>query len=616
MTNKSRQTESKDSEKDQVQEIPGMDLDTKYSAKKPILPEGTEKLQKEMEKAKKEFDRIKAVVVKKYPFVQAIGIIAPQAAKLFIEDELGEGIPAEELGKLQKKTHLYIVIPEDKFKEIPKIKKELISEIDKLKKDVWLYLKTPVDIWEACLDSKFELVSAIGMSYPLHDKGILEALRVAEIHKALVLQKFDKYVVSYVIAGSIVRGDTIKESDVDSFIIINDTDVKRMPRLELKERLRSMILQYISEATALAGSKKNILNVQVYLLTDFWESVKDAHPVMFTFIRDGIPLYDRGTFLPWKALLKMGRLKPSPEAIDMFMSMGDKAVKRAKQALIDILIHDIYWSITTPSQALLMLYGLAPPTPKQTASDMKKIFVDKEKMLEKKYITILENIIQAYKDFEHEKLKEIKGAELDKMLQDTEDYLKRLQELRKQIEKRTQEKTIEQIHKDIFNLLEAISGKKTQTEAVSAFEALVKQGKLTQNHLKILREVITAKAEFKRGKLDSRKVDEARKNASILINDLIDYSQRSDMVSMEKGRMRLRYQKDGKHAVAELLHCNGVSFLFVDGKIRKITTTVSDSDMKEVSECVEQQKLSKSLEINPRVFELVKKELGDFEIII
>ncbi|MEK6897529.1 MAG: hypothetical protein AABW93_03295, partial [Nanoarchaeota archaeon] len=398
--------------------------------------------------------------------------------------------------------------------------------------------------------------------------------------------------------------------------IINDTDVKRMPRLELKERLRSMILQYISEATALAGSKKNILNVQVYLLTDFWESVKDAHPVMFTFIRDGIPLYDRGTFLPWKALLKMGRLKPSPEAIDMFMSMGDKAVKRAKQALLDILIHDIYWSITTPSQALLMLYGLAPPTPKQTASDMKKIFVDKEKMLEKKYITILENIIQAYKDFEHEKLKEIKGAELDKMLQDTEDYLKRLQELRKQIEKRTQEKTIEQIHKDIFNLLEAISGKKTQTEAVSAFEALVKQGKLTQNHLKILREVITAKAEFKRGKLDSRKVDEARKNASILINDLIDYSQRSDMVSMEKGRMRLRYQKDGKHAVAELLHCNGVSFLFVDGKIRKITTTVSDSDMKEVSECVEQQKLSKSLEINPRVFELVKKELGDFEIII
>ncbi|MEK6840717.1 MAG: nucleotidyltransferase domain-containing protein [Nanoarchaeota archaeon] len=619
MSNKAKQRESKESRrgnKDEIQEIPGMDLDTKYSAKKPILPEGTEKLQKEMEKTKKEFDKIKALIVKKYPFIQAIGIIAPQAVKMFIEDELGENVPAEESEKLQKKNHLYVIVPEEKFKEIPKIKKEMISEIDKIKKDVWIYLKTSVDIWEACLDSKFDLVSAIGMSYPLYDKGILEALRVAEIHKALVLQKFDKYVVSYVIAGSMVRGDTVKESDIDSFIVINDTDVKRMPRLELKERLRGMILQYISEAVALAGSKKNLLNVQVYLLTDFWESVKDANPVMFTFIRDGVPLYDRGTFLPWKALLKMGRLKPSPEAIDMFMSMGDKSVKRAKQALLDILVHDIYWSITTPSQALLMLYGLAPPTPKQTANDMKKIFVDKEKMLEKKYITILENIIQAYKDFEHEKLKEISGADLDKMLKDTEDYLKRLEELRKQIEKRAQEKTIEQIHKDIFNLLEAISGKKTRTEIVSAFEELVKQGKFTQNHTKILRDVIAAKTEFKKGKLDSRKVDEARKNASILINDLIDYSQRADLMGMEKGRMRLRYHKDGKPEAAELLNCSGASFLFFEGKIRKITNTIADSDDKEVSAYVEHQKLSKSLEINPRIFELVKKELGDFEIII
>ena len=137
--------------------------------------------------------------------------------------------------------------------------------------------------------------------------------------------------------------------------------LKRMPRLELKERLRSMIVgQYASEAIALAGVKKNILNVQVYLLTDFWESVKDAHPVIFTFIRDGVPLYDKGTFLPWKALLKMGKLKPSPEAIDMFMSMGDKTVKRAKATLLDILVHDIYWGVMTPSQALLMLYGLPP----------------------------------------------------------------------------------------------------------------------------------------------------------------------------------------------------------------------------------------------------------------
>jgi predicted nucleotidyltransferase/uncharacterized protein (UPF0332 family) len=607
---------AKDNKPEENLNIPGMELNNQYSSKKAPLPEDSGKMKKELEKTKKELEKLKIFIIKKYPFIQAIGILPPQSIKNFVEEEIGEDISQEELQKIQKKVHIYIIVPEDKFKEIPKIKKEIVSEIDRTKQNVWVYIKTPVDVWEACLDSKFDLVGAIGMSFPLHDRGILSSLRVAEIHKSLVLQKFDKYVVSYVIAGSLVRGDVTKESDVDSFIIINDTDVKKMPRLELKERLKGMIYQYVAEATALAGVKKNVLNVQIYLLTDFWESVKDAHPVMFTFIRDGVPLYDKGTFLPWKALLKMGRLKPSPEAIDMFMSMGDKTIKRAKATLLDILVHDIYWGIMTPSQALLMLYGLPPPTPKQTASEMKKIFFDKEKMLEKKYLNILEKVVSIYKDFEHEKIKEIKGAELDKLLRDTDDYLKRLKELRKQIEKRSQEKTIEQIHKDIFGLLEAILGKKAQATTVSEFEGLVKKGKFTQQHFRILKDVIKAKSEFKKGKLNAHKVDNARKNASILINDLIDYSQRSDLISLEKGRMRLRYKKDGKDMTAELLHCNRISFLFMGENVKRITDKIENSSMKEVSACVGQQKSEKGLKVNPRVFDLVKNELGNFEIVL
>jgi len=294
-----------------------MNLNNKYSDKLPEIPETGN--QKEMEKVKKELDKLKNFIIKKYPFTQAIGVLPPVSIKMFIEEE---EVPKE----TEKHMHVYMIVPEEKFKEIPKIKEEVVKQIEAMKEKIWLHVKTPIDIWEVCLDSKFNLASAIGMSLPLYDKGILGALRVAEIHKSLVLQKFEKYVVSYVVGGSLVRGEAIKTSDVDVFIVINDTDVKRMPRLELKERLRGIIYQYVSEATALAGVK-NKLEPQIYLLTDFWESVKDAHPVIFTFIRDGIPIYDRGTFMPWKALLKMGKLKPSPEAIDMFMSMGDKTVK-------------------------------------------------------------------------------------------------------------------------------------------------------------------------------------------------------------------------------------------------------------------------------------------------
>jgi len=603
-------------EESQTNKIPGMDLNNNYSAKPPIMPDSSIKAQRDLEKTKKDLEKIKGVIVKKYPFIQAIGILPPQSISILAEEELGS-VPDEEFKKIQKKIHLYIIVPESKFKEIPKIKKEIVDEIDKAKQNVWVYVKTPVDVWESCLDSKFDLVNAIGMSFPLHDKGILASLRVASIHKSLVLQKFDKYVVSYVLAGSLVRDEATKDSDVDVFVIINDTDVKRMPRLELKERLRGMIHQYIGEATALAGVKKNALNVQIYLLTDFWESVKDAHPVMFTFIRDGVPLYDKGTFLPWKALLKMGRLKPSPEAIDMFMSMGDKTVKRAKATLLDILVHDIYWGVLTPSQALLMLYGLPPPTPKQTMTEMKRIFVDKEKMLEKKYSTILEKIVGIYKDYEHEKIKEIKGAELDKLLKDMEDYLKRLKELRKQIEKRSQEKTLEQLYGDILGLLEAILGKKSKTVLVSEFEGLIKSGKLTMHHSRILNEVIKARADFKKGKLPSHKVEETRKNAAILINDLIDYSQRNDFLSTEKGRMRLRHKdKSGGGEIVEVLHCSGVSFLFMNNVVKKITNKVELSDMNEVSRTIEAQRSQKDIEVDSRVFDLIEKEIGNFEIVL
>ena len=261
MSNSNKSKESVQTE----QNIPGMEIDNKYSSKKSVIPESSEKLKKEMDKTKKELEKLKSFIIKKYPFTQSISILPPQSIQLFIEEE---EVPKE----TEKYIQLYVVIPEEKFKEIPKIKKELIKQIESLQKNlkqkIWLQIKTPIDIWEICLDSKFELFSAISMSLPLYDKAFLSALRVSEIHKSLVLQKFEKYVVSYVIAGSLVRGDAVKSSDVDVFVIINDTDVKRMPRLELKERLRSLIYERIGQAESLAGVKY-VLSVQVYLLTDF-----------------------------------------------------------------------------------------------------------------------------------------------------------------------------------------------------------------------------------------------------------------------------------------------------------------------------------------------------------
>ena len=235
------------------------------------------------------------------------------------------------------------------------------------------------------------------------------------------------------------RGE--KSNDIDIYIVIDDTDVKKMPRAELKDKLRAIIIGMGFDAARITGVKKQF-HVQTYILTDFWDSVKDANPVIYTFLRDGVPLYDRGVFMPWKLLLQMGRIKPSPEAIDMSMDIGEKLIQRAKQKLLSILGEDLYYAVLNPAQAALMLYGLPPATPKETIQLLDDIFVKKEKMLEKKYVDILEKIRKAYKEVEHGKVTSITGKEIDDLLNSADDYLKRVKELFKQIEEKAEKEGI------------------------------------------------------------------------------------------------------------------------------------------------------------------------------
>lgn len=597
--------EKKKSEDNLANEV--KDMKTDYNAKK-IPGEIPEEVRKEMDKTREKLEKFKKEILKKYNFTLAIGIIPPQASAK-IEEE--EEVP-EEHAKT-KPIHLMVIIPEDNFKEIQKIKAELVKLSEGMKPKVWIHVKTPVDVFNYALDSKYDMLSAVAMSFPLFDKGLLGALRVAEIHKSLCMRKFEKYVASYVIGGSLVRGTSTKTSDVDVFVVIDDTDVKRMPRLELKEKLRSIIYSYVVEASELAGVK-NKLSPQVYLLTDFWESVKDAHPVIFTFIRDGIPLYDRGTFLPWKLLLKMGKVKPSPEAIDMFMSMGDKMTQTVKNRLLDIVIGDIYWGVSTPSQALLMLYGLPPPNVYELVEQVRKIFVEKEKLLEPKYADILDEIcIKYYKGYEHEKVKEVSGKEVDKLLKDAEDYMKRLKELRVQIEKRNQEKTVDQFYTDVFQLLGGMFGKKPEAKLISDFEeSFIKKGRLPENYLHILKDIVRAKEQFKKGKLAKHEVEDSRKNASMLINHLIEFNQRCELVSLSKTRVRLK-TKDKRY---ELVLAGGEAFLIDEGNISKITGRLENSSSQELTNALAKQEKTSEIKLDSKVFDVLKKHLGEFEIIM
>ncbi len=561
------------------------------------------------EKLKESFEDFKKKLVKKFPFTTFLSILPAPAFKLFEEDE---GLLPEEIAK--KPIHMVMLIPEDEFKNIPKkIKPEILKLVKESKQELWVHIKTEVDLWNYGLDSKFEFVDAIASSFPLHDKGLLGSMRLANIHKTLVLRKFEKYVASYVVGGSLVRGTADKTSDVDTFVIIDDTDVKRMPRLQLLEKLRGMIHDYIREATALSGTK-NVLNVQVYLLTDFWDNVKDANPVMFTFIRDGVPMYDRGTFLPWKLLLQMGKVKPSPEAVDKFMKYGEQNESLVTRRLIDAMV-DIYWGVVTPTQALVMLAGHAPPAPKHMVADVKKVLVDTEKIMSVNELKFLERVIKLYKDYEHGTLKTIPGKEVDELLEESKKYDKKLQEIRKKLEARLIVHDADRSYKEVFDLLKKIFGDKSVDALVKDVNnELIAKGKLQPRFAKPLKEIVAMKSRVKSGKITSLEMGALRRDAIELIKELLDYTQRADLLLEEKEVVEVVFgDKKG-----ELVLTGSGNFFIESGRVMQIVgNSFKLSDSIALEKALVTHKNDKTqVKISSSVLSALSKELGDFEILL
>lgn len=422
-----------------------------------------------------------------------------------------------------------------------------ISDIaSKVDKNINIQTLILSDLWQHCYDGKHDLLQLIALSATVYDTGVLSAIKITEIHKSMVLKKFEKYIISYVLVGSLPRGKATPTSDIDVWIIIDDTDVKKMTRAELKDKLRAIIIGMGIEAGDLTGIK-NKLSCQVHILTDVWDSLKEANPVVFTFLRDGVPFYDRGLFMPWKQLLRMGKIKPSPEAIEMFMGSGEEMLKRVKSKIKDIGMEDTFWAILTPSQAALMMYGIPPPTPGETPELMRHIFVKKEKLLEEEYVKILERNIKVRKDLEHGTKSNVTGKEVDNLLNDAEKYLKRIEKLFREIEIKKEKEDIIHLYDTVVTIirdtlrLEGIE-RISDVEIVKVFEdELVSQGKIPAKYLRLLNELLEAKKDYDNGKLTKAEAEKIKKKSGEFIKFLVEYMQRKRGIELERARIRVKH---------------------------------------------------------------------------
>lgn len=286
--------------------------------------------------------------------------------------------------------------------------------------------------------------------------------------------------------------------------------------------------------------------------------------------------------MPWKQLLRMGRIKPSREAIDLFMSTGEQSISRVKLRLKDMGMEDLFYAILTPSQAALMLYGLPPPTPRETSEVMEDIFVKKEKMLEKEYVDILRKNVELRKGIEHGEKKELSGTELDVYIKNADKYLKRIRELFTEIENRHDERSILGLYDEIVTIIRDVLKmegveKAQDDEIIKLFEnELVSTGKVPARFLRDLNEIVDAKRKHDAKKITKADIEKARKGSTGLIQFLIEYMQRKRGRELERARIRLKHgEKYG-----EVILFEKVAFVIhdIDAKEQRIEKALLKPD--------------------------------------
>lgn len=253
--------------------------------------------------------------------------------------------------------------------------------------------------------------------------------RIVQAYVAAIIEKFGRYIKAAVVWGSKKTGvGKKKTSDIDVAVIVDDTDVKRMTRTELKEKL----FQRLCEMSFPIDKR---LHPQPYLLTEFWEYVREGNPVLFNVLRDGIVVFDTGFFMPMQILMQQGEIKPSKESIDKHIAVADELMELAKSVLVSKLSYDLEQAIVSSAQAVLMELGYRPPAPKEVPGFVKDVIVDKEKLADESYAKTAEIVVKTYKDIEHQEKKDLTGKEFDSLFKQTNKFVKKMKEILKKLRK-------------------------------------------------------------------------------------------------------------------------------------------------------------------------------------
>ncbi len=262
------------------------------------------------------------------------------------------------------------------------------------------------------------------------DEAFKERLKVAEQFATELVKKFKKSVKSVVLYGSTTTGKFHEKSDIDVFIIIDDTEFPQEPSPGLKDSIWRDILD-------IAAKVDKRITVQSYMfLTEFWENVRMVEPVVLAILRNGLVVYDVGVFMPAKRMLERGLVSLTREAIDKKITAAPEFIKMAYGKLKSPG-HYIEQAMAYAGNAALMSFGEYPTNKELVPEMLEKVFA-KKGLLEMKYVKMARDIHLFAKELEHMSDKEAaeKAGEIGKHVIIADEFVQRMERLIKELSKR------------------------------------------------------------------------------------------------------------------------------------------------------------------------------------
>ena len=245
-----------------------------------------------------------------------------------------------------------------------------------------------------------------------------EELRVAYEFAKRMHGEFGDFLKAIVLFGSTAKHIVNKAGDVDILVVVDDVTVT--PTQELVEAYRIIVEKMVTDVSTR-------LHVTTIKLSTFWEYIRAGDPIGMNILRDGVALLDTGFFDPLRALLMRGRIRPSEEAVWTYFARAPRTLHNAKWHVLQAVI-DMYWAVIDAAHAAIMVLGETPPSPDHVAFILEEKLI-KPNHLDRKYAAIVNKFYLLQKKIMHREIREIKGAYLDTLFKEAQDFVERIDDL-------------------------------------------------------------------------------------------------------------------------------------------------------------------------------------------